>query len=441
MSKCCVSGPLAALALVGYSSIALQAKTDRYAFGGTQAFPGAIVVRPSDAYTPERGYGFEPGPPLEVVTGASGPAAITSLHAFLFSATLPEGDYQVEVVAGNPKDSTEMTIRAEQRRLYFESVKVKEGGLSRCRFVVDVRSPMIAGGDKIRLKPREYSYVNWDNKLTLEFDGPKAAIESIEIIPISHRTTLYLAGDSTVTDQEHEPWCSWGQIVPRFLDSEIVVANYAESGESATSFIGERRWAKVLSVVKPGDYVFFQFGHNDQKDKRAGAGAYTTYTDALQTMVTSAKAHGAFPVLITPMNRYSFDAAGKITNSLGDYPDAVRKLAADDGVPLIDLNAMSKTLYEALGPDQANHVFVHFPANTFPDQPTELKDDTHFQGYGAYELARCVIEGIRMSLPQLAVHLAGDVRSFSPSQPDPVATFHLQPSPGSRAAQVPAQAK
>src|SRR5207302_2127569 len=101
------------------------------------------------------------------------------------------------------------------------------------------------------------------------------------------------------------------------------------------------------------------------------------------------------PVLVTSMNRRTFGADGKITNSLGDFPEAVRQVAREEKVPLIDLHAMSAKFYEAMGPTDSTRAFVQYPANTFPGQPKELKDNTHFNAYGAYELARCVVEGIK----------------------------------------------
>ena len=106
----------------------------------------------------------------------------------------------------------------------------------------------------------------------------------------------------------------------------------------------------MLSTIKPGDYLFIQFGHNDQKERGEGVGAFTTYKQSLKHFVAEARERGAIPVLVTPMNRRTFDADGKVTNSLGDYPEAVRQVAREENVPLIDLNAMSKPFYEALGP-------------------------------------------------------------------------------------------
>ena len=134
------------------------------------------------------------------------------------------------------------------------------------------------------------------------------------------------------------------------------------------------------------------------------------------------------------MNRRIFDADGKIKQTLGDYPQATRDVAAEQHVALIDLNALSKTLFEALGPEGTLKAFVHYPANTFPDQPEELKDDTHFNSYGAYELARAIVQDIRDQHLPLEQFLRPNIPAFSPAHPDPISTFTLPPSPSASAA-------
>ncbi|MEO8624660.1 MAG: hypothetical protein ABI625_26495, partial [bacterium] len=141
---------------------------------------------------------------------------------------------------------------------------------------------------------------------------------------------------------------------------------------------------------------------------------------------------GATPVLVTSMHRRQFDSSGVIVNTLGDYPEAVRQTASEEHVALIDLNAMSKQFYEALGPDRSKKAFVHYPAGTYPDQVADLKDDTHFNNYGAYELARMVVAALRKTSLPLARELLPDARVFDPSHPDPVEQFRLPPSPNAQ---------
>src|SRR5205085_8999101 len=133
----------------------------------------------------------------------------------------------------------------------------------------------------------------------------------------------------------------------------LAVSNQAESGESLRSSLGARRLDKVLSTMAAGDYLFIQYGHNDEKEKGAGVGAFTTYKASLKHFVEEARKRGGTVVLITPMHRLTFDAAGQITNSHGDYPEAVRQAAQEENVPGIDLNVIIKPFYEVLGPAEA----------------------------------------------------------------------------------------
>ena len=134
-------------------------------------------------------------------------------------------------------------------------------------------------------------------------------------------------------------------------------------------------------------------------------------------------------MLVTSMNRRDFSADGKIVPTLGDYPQAMREIARDEGVPLIDLNAMSKTLFEAMGPEGTLKAFVHYPPNTFPGQTEALADNTHFNAYGALELAKCVVQAIRDQHLPLARYLRHDVQRFDPAHPDPPQVWHDPPDP------------
>jgi lysophospholipase L1-like esterase len=195
--------------------------------------------------------------------------------------------------------------------------------------------------------------------------------------------TVFLLGDSTVCDQPAEPFNSWGQMLPRFFGPGVAVANHAESGESLRSSLAARRLDKVLSLMRPGDYLFIQYGHNDMKAVDAAA-----YQADLNRFIAAARAKGGSPVLLTQMHRRTFQGA-TIINSHRDFPDAVRRAAREDGVPLIDLHAMSKALYEALGPEKSAALF-------------KPGDGTHHSNYGSYELARCVVEGIKANKLDLA---------------------------------------
>lgn len=270
--------------------------------------------------------------------------------------------------------------------------------------------------------------LNWDDKLSLEFSGDAPQVTSLSIEKTEDAITVFLCGNSTVVDQDNEPWASWGQMIPRFFNDKVAFANYAESGESANTFIGANRLKKAVSQMKAGDYVFIEFGHNDQKQKGPGKGAYYSYMTSLKTFIDEARLKGAHPVLVTPTQRRSFDEQGKIKDTHEDYPEAMKWLADKENVPLIDLHSMTRTLYEALGVEESKKAFVHYPANTYPNQPQPLQDNTHFNPYGAYEIAKCVIEGMKAIHLPLINYLLPDYNGFDPAQPDDFNSFHWVPS-------------
>jgi lysophospholipase L1-like esterase len=367
--------------------------------------------------------GFDLAAPPEKQTKAG----CESDSPFFVSFPATDGNYRVTVELGG-ESAAKTTVRAESRRLMVEQEETKAGQHRTETFVVNVRTPKIAGSDEsVHLKPREIGALDWDEKLTLEFNGDHPSVRKITVEPISDVPTVYLAGDSTVVDQDKEPWAAWGQMLPRFFGPKVAIANHAESGETIRSFESERRWAKIFSTIKSGDYVMLQFAHNDQKPGKGYVPAETDYTALVEKYVEKARQIGAHPVLVTSMNRRTFDEAGKITDTLAPYPQTLRKIAQEQKLPLVDLNAMSKVMWEAMGPEGTLKAFVHYPANTFPGQTEELKDNTHFNSYGAYELARCVVESLRQQKVPLSLLLRTGIASFDPAHPD--ATFTLPLSP------------
>jgi lysophospholipase L1-like esterase len=402
--------------LIGAIAVAGQAQ--KFDCGNVRA--GATTLIAGSVYS-----AATPGFDLNTIPAVS-KGSCSSEEPFFFSATVPEGSYRVTVVLGSDEAST-TTVWAEARRLMLEKVAVEAKGSVTRSFDTNVRVQEIAGdaNQHVKLKPREIGNLDWDTKLTLEFNGEHPSFRSITIAPI-RETTIYLAGDSTVVDQDLEPWAAWGQMLPRFFRPGVVIANHAESGETIKSFDGEQRFAKVWSLIQPGDYLFMQFGHNDMKPN---AVSLEDYKRRMVEAIEKAREKGATPVLVTSMNRRTFDGNGEITNSLAGYPDAVREVAAAKHVALIDLNAMSKTLFEALGPGASMKAFMHYPANSFPNQTEAINDDTHFNKYGAYELARCVVHGIRESKLPIRKLLSNDVPDFDTARPDALATFDLPATP------------
>ena len=415
------------LTLAIVAGLAIPAAAQSTTFTCAEKPVGAIQLSRASVFPTAAGkatFGFDLQTlPASFLSGG----ACASDKPFFFSVAASDGEYRVTVVLGASEAST-TTLRAESRRLLLMEKHLAANASDTETFVVNVRTPQIAtpGGtpETVKLKPREIGILEWDNKLTLEFNGEHPAVRAITIEPVTDVPTVYIAGDSTVVDQDKEPWAAWGQILPLFVTAKVCIANNAESGETIKSFVGERRYAKVMSTIKKGDYLMIQFAHNDQKSV-----PIPEYKELMTRFIADTRAKGATPILVTAMNRRNFDDSGHIVMSLGDYPQTTRDVAAGLHVALIDLNAMSKTLFEAMGPNGTLKAFVHFPANTFPGQTTELKDDTHFNAYGAYELARAIVQSIRDQHLPLDQYLRPGIPSFDPAHPDPLAEFHLPPSP------------
>lgn len=357
---------------------------------------------PIEAFNHVRGSGFEIGAIPRKAEGF-----ITADGPFLFSVIVPEGNYDVTVTLGDPKGVSDNTIKAESRRLMLENIVTTQGQQVTKTFTVNVHRPDIAGGGRVKLKDREKNYLHWDDKLTIEFNGSRPCVSRLEISPATDAPTIFLLGDSTVTDQAYEPWNSWGQMFTRFFKPGIAVANFAESGESLRSSLGAFRVAKVESMLKKGDYVFVQFGHNDMKDKHQDALAQ--YEKNLTELVKNVRAKGSTPVLVTSMER----KAGVTKNTLGEYPETVKRVAASEKTALIDLHATSQTLYAGL----AGNLNAAF------------QDGTHHNNFGSYEIAKCVVEGVRKKVPDLAKFIADDVKPFDPAKPDDPAAFKIPASP------------
>jgi lysophospholipase L1-like esterase len=416
-----------ALLLAGFSICAL-AQGQRFEFGAAKPSAGYVNVQPDMEYSAARGFGFESGASARTVEDASGDrlhaSYLTGDKPFFFSVDLPEGNYNVTVTLGAGKAVSNTTIKAELRRLMLENVTTAPGAATTRTFTVNVRTPRIAGGGAVNLKsPREtvQEAWAWDNRLTLEINGAHPAIRAIEITPVQ-TPTLFLLGDSTVCDQPGEPYNSWGQMLPRFLKPGIAVANHGESGETYRDSIQRRRLDKILGAMHPGDTVLMQFGHNDQKQIKDGKGGpFSTYKDEIRTHVEAIRARGGVAVIVSSMERRNFDANGKIIPSLTDYAEAARQAAQELGAPFIDLNAMSKPFYEALGPDGSKKAFAE-------PEPGRI-DNTHHNSYGSYELAQAVLTGLRMSGVAAAAYIADGYGHFDPSHPDPVEKFAMPPSP------------
>jgi lysophospholipase L1-like esterase len=371
-----------------------------------------VTAVPDDAaYSATTGWGFDMGTKQDAATG----------KPFNFSVGLPEGNYKVTVTLGGKVDST-TTVKSESRRLMLEQIHVDAGQTRVESFAVNVRRPQISTGGVVGLDSREIGNLNWDDKLTLAFTGDHPSVSRIDIekadIP-----TIYCLGDSTITDQASEPGGSWAQCLPRWFTADIAVSNHAESGETLKAFRrpAERRWDKVLSQLKPGDYVFMQFGTNDSKKSGNNniypdedfsstyAPADTEFKDLLKQYAAETKAKGAIPVIVSPMGRRQDTHTA---NSLGDYPKASILAATEAGCPSIDLNTLSIDVYLALGPNVGK----------------AFNDGTHPSTYGGYLLSRVIVEGIKADKLDIAKYLRPDTGTFDVNHPDPLPdAFKLPP--------------
>jgi len=365
-------------------------------------------------YNSTSGYGFDFNTAQNIQINNS--SFITEKSAY-FSVKLPEGNYSIRVTMGSNEKDSKVTIKAESRRLMLDQFAMKKGQQITKTFNVNVRTPKIDNTTSISLKERDLGDLNWDNRLTLEFLG-SVAIQKIEIIPVTNLTTVFLAGDSTVTDQDIEPWASWGQFITNYFNDQIVVANYAVSGSALNSFKSSGRLKKILSLIKPGDYLIIEFAHNDEKIKGEENGARGLYSNLLTEYIQAAREKGGIPILSTPTQRRAFNADGTLKPTHGDFPDAMRDVAKKMNTPLIDVTELTTQLYESWGNENSKKGFVHYPANTFPGQDKALEDNTHFNSFGANEVALCVIKGIQdLDIP-FKNFIAKQTPTYNPRTPN-----------------------
>ncbi|MES2332997.1 MAG: glycosyl hydrolase family 28 protein [Bacteroidota bacterium] len=225
------------------------------------------------------------------------------------------------------------------------------------------------------------------------------------------RIRIFMIGDSTMADKplNDNPERGWGQLFPQYFTSDAQVRNYAVNGRSTKSFIKEGRWDSVMKYLQKDDYVFIQFGHNDEKseDSTRYASPNGLYRENLIRFIKDARSKGANPILVTPVMRRKFDEKGKFTDTHGEYPGSVRTVAKEMNVPLIDLHASSQTLIEQHGVEGSKKLFLWMDAKHFKAAPDGKKDDTHFSEYGASQMASLVCAEIKQKDLPLAKYLKG----------------------------------
>lgn len=412
------------LLILNNSLYADPVKTLRFSFLEGQNVPNYTPVTIKQSISEESGFGVDN-------QGIENISASQSTFSGRFSVLLESGNYDVKATFGGISSATTTTLKIENRRVILPLVQTLANQTVTESFTVNIRTSEIRGQAPVKINGRESGpppALRWDSKLTLEILGSAPGLRTLEITPNPNSLTVFLAGDSTVTEQPGEPYAGWGQMLSAFFGPGTAIANHAESGLALNSFRSQRRLEKILTELRPGDYVFIQFGHNDQKEKAPGSGPFTTYKTRLGEYLRDIRAKKGQPVIVTPMERRRFKD-GKPFTTLHEFADAARQVAEAEKVPIIDLHAMSLQLYAALGPEVSMKAFVHYPAGTFPGQEKKLEDDTHHNAYGGMQLAKCVVEGIRRSVPDLAARLRPGLPAFDPARPDPPAEFALPPSP------------
>lgn len=417
------------------TSQAVEKTSWKFTFG-SQAKAGFTRVGPTNVYALANGYGFDFGfddvvkytPSKDGIEGkasaknpydwAGMPFYAPKRQAFMFSANVPVGNYEVRITMGGKDSASRATIRTEQRRLMIEDWKVPAGSVETRVIHVNRRKKGTS------LTDREKTYIDLDDKLTIEFNGDHPVLTELEITKVDTDITVYLAGNSTVVDQPQEPWSAWGQNFPRFFKAGVAISDQAESGLSAQNFVGARL-DNILSTIKPGDYVFVEFGHNDAKS----ADATNNYSANLTTFATKVKAKGGTTVLVTPTARNVWSGTKADNSALADFVAKMKSVAAAQSIDYLDLNAAAISFIEALTPLNSKKAYCYFAANTMPGQFAAVADGTHWNDYGAYELAKWMATAVKAKNLAFAKYLADDHVDFNPSKPDAFSSFALPFSP------------
>ncbi|HZH60813.1 MAG TPA: rhamnogalacturonan acetylesterase [Metabacillus sp.] len=210
---------------------------------------------------------------------------------------------------------------------------------------------------------------------------------------------VYLIGDSTVSAYKHKfaPKMGWGQKLSVYFNDQVIIHNAAVPGRSSKSFYDEGKFENVKKKLGQGDYLIIQFGHNDakRKDSKRYTDPYTDFKIYLKKYIAGAREKGAIPILVTPVERRNFSSDGKILDTHGDYPAAMKQLAVEEDVDLIDLTAKSKQLFNKLGPENTKQLFLWLEPHEYHHFPDGKRDNTHLQEFGATKIASLIVEGIK----------------------------------------------
>ena len=382
-------------------------------FGPGAVADGALGVTSTTTYSDEWGYGFSTAPTSDapdVDRGGDDPLRSDHVAAQggTFEVKLGAGDYTVNLLAGDATAASEISVTAE--------------GMAK------VQTTAKPAGEYLEMA---FPIALVDGVLSLKVDGSAAALDALTITRQQARLagalpTVYIAGDSTVQTYDaaaYAPQAGWGQMIDRFFGDGVAFSNHAIGGRSSKNFITQGRLDDILRGIRPGDYLFVQFGHNDATqgvdDRYASPADYKEY---LRTYVHGARQRGATPVLVTPVSRRSFDATTGLANiSFPEYVDKMKELAAEEGVELVDLSASSRAYLNEIGAEAAKSVFLWVDPGIFPNRPSGTQDDTHFQEYGAIQMARLIAQ----DYAEIDDPLAAKVEDIAPPAAVPPAPERL----------------
>ena len=314
---------------------------------------------------------------LALSTLPGSPGAVDAVN---YSFNVPPGDYEVTVTLGSASQAAQTGVQVEARRTTLAPVSTRAGEFRREVLAVNVRSPesMPTGEEG-----------TGTTGLQVHLTGSRPAAANVSVVPATRRPRLFVVSDSTASDWLKGPKRGWAQELPQLLRPGIVVANYADSGESTGSWLSNPRlFATVKPLIRPGDEVLIQLAHNDKTTPE------NTFRANLGKLVDGVRDRGGLPVLVTPPVRHQFGPDRKLTptglivNNLGvDLPAVIRDLAGKLHVPLIDLTARSHALLEQLGESASWPLYLTV-------QHDGVQDHAHFSEYGGAVMAGLVTKGM-----------------------------------------------
>ncbi|OKP69105.1 G-D-S-L family lipolytic protein [Paenibacillus sp. P3E] len=374
-------------------------------FGPGAAADGYLKVEAGTAYSEDSKYGFTD---TSKVSGADRGTADALRTDFVvvkdsgFNIDVPNGDYTVSLIAGDSSGGTNVAIRVES----MQKVQLTSKN----------------AGEYLEMS---FDIALVDGQMNFVFTGTRPVLNALVIKKQPERTagekpTVYIAGDSTVQtyDPYWKPQAGWGQMLGKFFTTAVEFNNHAIGGRSSKSFIVEGRLDEILREIKPGDYFLVQFGHNDSTisvpDRYASPADYKNY---LKTYVQGTRQRGATPILLTPMGRRDYNAEkGQFNVSFLEYVQAMKEVATELNVELVDLSSRSVAYYNSIGFEATRAVFLYTDPGVYAAFPAGSSDNTHFQEYGAIQMARLIAGGIAA----LDIPLSGEVRESEPPAAVPV---------------------